>query len=176
MIKDTLRGLKLAFRDCGWWSLILILAVLDQATKVLVVEEFALHESREIIPGFFNLVYVQNLGAAFGIFSGLSSPVRELVLFSSTVLALTVVFAFMGSAVGESRLGRWGLALVCGGAFGNLVDRARLGYVIDFLDFYVGSFHWPAFNLADSYICIGVAILIFLPKQLTSAARETAES
>ncbi len=163
-LEDLRRGLKVAFGDSRWAALIVVLAVADQLSKFLVVSAFDLYETLPIIPGLFNLVYVQNRGAAFGIFSTLTSPLREIVLFSATILALSVVFAFLGSTLGESRLGKFALALVCGGALGNLIDRSRLGYVIDFLDFHIGQHHWPAFNLADSYICIGVAILVFLPK------------
>jgi signal peptidase II len=163
-LEDIRRGVKLALSDSRWVAFIVLFAAVDQLSKFWVIAAFELYETHPIVPGFFNLVYVQNRGAAFGIFSTLTSPLRETVLLSATVLALSVVFAFLGSTIGESRLGKFALALVCGGALGNLIDRSRLGYVIDFLDFHIGQYHWPAFNLADSYICIGVGILVFLPK------------
>lgn len=164
MIREISRGVTLALRDLRWLTLVLFLALADQLTKYWIVSTFELHEVLPVIPGFFNLVYVQNLGAAFGMFSELHSPVRELVLFVSTAVALGVVFGFLGGVIGERGLGRVALAMVCGGAIGNLIDRTRLGYVIDYLDFFVDGYHWPAFNLADSLICVGVAILVLLPR------------
>lgn len=162
--EDIRRGIKIAFSDLRWVSLIFLFAAADQLTKLLIIASFELYEAQTVIPALFSIVYVQNRGAAFGIFSGFESPMREVVLFGATVIALSVVFTFLGSAVGANRVGKFALALVCGGAVGNLVDRIRLGYVVDFLDFHIGRHHWPAFNLADSCICIGVAILVFLPK------------
>jgi signal peptidase II len=171
VISDIRRGVATAFTDVRWLTMLLFLTVADQLTKLLVVAEFDLHDSVAIIPGLFNLVYVRNFGAAFGIFAGLDSPLREILLFSSTTVAIGVVFAFLGGMGRENRVGRLALALVFGGAVGNLIDRLRLGYVIDFLDFHIGEHHWPAFNLADSFICIGVVLLVFLPREEESAAQ-----
>jgi len=162
LTEDFKRGFSIAFGDLRWFGLIIALTVCDQLSKLVIVREFDLHESVSIVPGFFNLVYVQNKGAAFGLFSAMTSPLREIVLFGTSALALCVVFTFLGSAIGERLLGKVALAFVCGGAIGNFIDRTRLGYVIDFLDFYAGTYHWPAFNLADSFIVLGVVTLVLL--------------
>jgi signal peptidase II len=134
--------------------------VLDQLTKMMVVESLLLYESREIIPGFFNLVYVTNSGAAFSLLADMNSPWRHyffLSIGSAALVGLTVVYWKLRKV---SCFYSWSLALIAGGAAGNLIDRVRFGAVIDFLDFYVGNYHWPAFNVADSAICVGAVLFI----------------
>jgi signal peptidase II len=133
--------------------------VLDIWTKALVLARIDLHETIPIIPNFFQLVHVRNTGAAFGIGANASSRLVPLLLnFGAIAVFFVVVVYALRSAVSD-RLLQTGLHLILGGAIGNLLDRFRFGYVVDFLDVYVGSKHWPAFNVADSAICIGIALL-----------------
>ena len=134
---------------------ILLLVALDQATKHVVRASFALHESRPVIPGFFSLTYVQNRGAAWGILSGWG-----FLLVALAVVMLVVLARYRAKIFGDGLLGRIAFILLSGGIIGNLIDRAVLGYVVDFLDFYAGQSHFPAFNVADSCICVGVGIYL----------------
>ncbi len=145
-------------------SITAVIVAFDWFTKQLVVERFSLHESKPVIDGFFNLVYVQNTGAAFGIGanSGTSLVPMLLNIGAITIFIAVAVLAFRSPAT-DLRL-QVGLHLILGGAIGNLADRLRLGYVIDFLDVYVTvagkARHWPAFNVADSAICVGIGLLV----------------
>lgn len=141
-----------------------VIVGLDWVTKQLVVSSFALHESRPVIDGLFNLVYVQNTGAAFGIGANSGSGlVPTLLTIGAIVIFFAVALLAFRSPAGDLRL-QVGLHLILGGAIGNLADRIRLGYVIDFLDVFVTiggkARHWPAFNVADSAICVGIGLLI----------------
>ena len=138
-----------------------VILFLDQISKLIILSNFSPGESVEVIPGFFNLVLTFNQGAAFGMMAGLQDGVRQLVLMLTTMIALAVVFYFLLYEYKEDRVGQLALALIFGGALGNIADRLRLGMVVDFLDFYFQNYHWPAFNLADSAICIAVCILLF---------------
>ena len=147
-----------------WRFLLIMVATIagDQLVKFWVVRHFDLYQSKVIIPGFFNLTYLTNTGAAFGILAGRPALWRNLLFAGIVVLALLVI-AILQYRVGRSSA--WytsAFALVAGGAVGNLIDRIRLGSVIDFLDFYVGPYHWPAFNVADSAITVGAALLVIL--------------
>jgi signal peptidase II len=137
-------------------------AALDQLTKHLILLNFAPGEIMPVVPGFFNLTLTFNLGAAFGLWSGLPSGARELVLAATNLLALGVVIYFMRQPHYRTRLAQAALAGILGGAVGNIIDRFVHGSVVDFLDLYVGNAHWPAFNVADSAICVGVTILLVL--------------
>ena len=141
-------------------SIILVL-VSDQLTKQLILESFQTGESREILGNFFNLVLVFNKGAAFGFLSGVSDGLRQIILGATTVFALGTVIYLLVYDYFEDRIARMALGMIIGGAVGNIIDRVRLGQVVDFLDFYYGNYHWPAFNVADSAICVGVFILLF---------------
>jgi signal peptidase II len=134
--------------------------VLDRATKWLVSSKIALHDSINIIPGFFRLTHVQNRGAAFGLFSESPSEwkVGMLVLFS--LVALVVVSALLWKNSHTMTSTGVGLALILGGALGNLWDRVLAGHVVDFLLFYLGTYQWPAFNVADSAIVVGAFLLV----------------
>lgn len=129
------------------------IAVLDQIAKYAVQLRFYHGESLPLIPGFFNLTYVRNTGAAWGMLGGWN---LWLAFFSVVILLALVIFR--RSLLVDCRLHRVALGLMIGGIVGNLVDRLRLQYVVDFLDFRFGSYAFPAFNVADSAICIGVAI------------------
>jgi signal peptidase II len=132
----------------------------DQATKALVVESIPEHAVVPVIPNFLNLTHVSNAGAAFGLFSDSPSPWKTAVLILLSVALLVAVVSF----VWRVRRLQWeagvGLALILGGAFSNLLDRIRVGRVVDFLDIYVRSYHWYTFNLADSAIVVGACFLI----------------
>ena len=133
----------------------LCVVLLDQASKEWVRGAFSLHESVPVIPGFFHLTYIRNTGAAWGLFSG-----QNIALSALALVMLAVLVAFRRKILPPGRVHRVALGLLCGGIVGNLFDRLRLDYVVDFLDFFVRSSHFPAFNVADSAICIGVAIYV----------------
>ncbi len=133
----------------------LAIILLDQATKEWVRGAFSLHESIPVIPGFFSFTYIRNTGAAWGMFSGQNVA---LSLLAFAMLVALVLFRRKLLPPGQPH--RVALGLLCGGIVGNLFDRLRLDYVTDFLDFYVGQSHFPAFNVADAAICIGVGIYI----------------
>jgi len=133
--------------------------VLDIWTKALVLARIDLHETIPIIPNFFQLVHVRNTGAAFGIGANASSRLVPLLLNIGAIAVFFVVVVYALRSAVTDRVLQTGLHLILGGAIGNLLDRFRFGYVVDFLDVYVGTKHWPAFNVADSAICIGIALL-----------------
>jgi signal peptidase II len=133
--------------------------ILDIWTKALVLARIDLHEAIPIIPNFFQLVHVRNTGAAFGIGANASSRIVPLLLNLGAIAVFCVVVVYALRSAVSDRLLQTGLHLILGGAIGNLLDRFRFGYVVDFLDVYVGLKHWPAFNVADSAICIGIALL-----------------
>lgn len=154
---------------CG---VIFVVLVLDQGTKWYVEQTFDKHELLPVISGFFNLTRTYNYGAAFGLFAGLADGTREIVLLGTAFVALAVVAYFLRHPHYQGRLAQTSLALVLGGAAGNLIDRFSRGAVVDFLDFYVGSYHWPAFNVADSAICTGVALLLLVPAKKDRSEQE----
>ncbi|MEJ2033183.1 MAG: signal peptidase II [Deltaproteobacteria bacterium] len=134
--------------------------LLDQLTKWWVMSTFALHESRAVLPGFFNLTFVTNTGAAFGFLAGRETDLRQAFFVGVSLAALVaLVFAYRHFRH-EGQLAVTALGLIAGGAMGNLIDRLRFGQVIDFLDVYIGTYHWPAFNVADAAITIGAGLLI----------------
>ena len=141
-----------------------VIIVADWVTKLLVVRNFSLYDSRTIVENFFHLVYVRNTGAAFGLGANSGHSVVPFLLNGGAIaIFFAVAFIAFRSPLTETRL-QFGLHLILGGAVGNLIDRFRLGYVIDFLDFFVvvgnKPYHWPAFNVADSAICIGIGLLL----------------
>lgn len=133
---------------------------LDQLTKYIISDALMLHETISVTP-FFNITHVLNPGGAFGLFADHSAVVRKFFfLFVSSAVACVLLWFYKKAAAGHPFLAA-GLAAIFGGAVGNLIDRFRYGTVVDFLDFYVGYYHWPAFNVADSAICVGMAIFIY---------------
>ena len=134
-----------------------VILAFDQATKVLVDTTFRLYESVPVIPGFFHLTYVRNKGAAFGLLA--DSAVRIPFFISVSIIAMLCIFWYISRVRDDQKLAIVSLSLVFSGALGNLIDRIRLGEVIDFLDVFWRSYHWPAFNVADSAITIGVTLL-----------------
>ena len=146
--------------------------VLDLWTKWLVVARIDLHESVPLIPSFFQLVHVRNTGAAFGIGANADSRIVPLLLNIGAIAVFCVVVVYALRSAVSDRVLQVGLHLILGGAIGNLLDRFRFGYVVDFLDVYIGNHHWPAFNVADSAICIGIALLFFDMKKKPEAETE----
>jgi signal peptidase II len=142
----------------GWLAFILIA---DQLTKFIVDQTMPLHHSIPVIDNLFSLTYIRNTGAAFGILAGSAAAFRLPFLMLFSLIAI-VFIVMMLRRLPERETGLiTALAFILGGALGNLIDRAAYGEVIDFLDFYWSRFHWPAFNLADSFITMGVLITIY---------------
>ncbi|HUP47348.1 MAG TPA: signal peptidase II [Thermoanaerobaculia bacterium] len=139
--------------------------LLDIWTKWLVLARIELHEAIPIIPNFFQLVHVRNTGAAFGIGANAQSSLVPIFLNVGAIAVFCVVVVYALRSAVTDRLLQTGLHLILGGAIGNLLDRFRFGYVVDFLDVYLvwggREHHWPAFNVADSAICIGIVLLFF---------------
>ncbi|MDZ4084103.1 MAG: signal peptidase II [Bdellovibrionales bacterium] len=143
----------------------------DQATKMYVHTHFSLHESIDVIEGFFNLTYVRNYGAAFGFLAESHPSFREIFFLSMPPVALLVILGILRTVHETDRWQVVSLSLVFGGAVGNYIDRIRFRYVIDFLDFHIDKkYTWPAFNIADSAIVVGVAVLLFLELTRTKKA------
>ena len=136
------------------------IVALDQATKALVRSRFELHDSLEIIPGLFNLTRVHNYGAAFGLMNAADFPFKTVVLSIIATVALLALTVYASTLPVEQLLARVGLALIVGGAAGNLIDRLSAGYVVDFVDVYWRDWHFWAFNVADAAITVGVAFMI----------------
>jgi signal peptidase II len=130
------------------------IGILDQITKFLVSQY---RPNFQVIPGFFNLHYVENTGAAFGILQD-----KQLLLTGISVLASGVLLFLILSEREEQRGTLYGLGLILGGTCSNLIDRVRLGYVVDFLQLHINQYYWPSFNIADSAITIGVGLLIIV--------------
>ncbi len=137
-------------------AIVLPLYILDQITKWLVVWNVDLHTSQPVIPGFLNLVHVTNTGVAFGMFQNNN---WFFVILSSAVLVGIGIMALKGLL--NDHFMQIGMALLVSGILGNLTDRLVHGHVIDFVDVYVGSYHWPSFNVADSAICIAAGLFIW---------------
>ncbi len=137
-----------------------LIVVFDQAAKALVRSRFELHDSVEIIPGFFNLTRVHNYGAAFGLMNAAEFPFKTALLSIVAAAALLALTLYAATLPAEQRLARVGLGLIVGGAAGNLIDRLGAGYVVDFVDVYWRGWHFWAFNVADAAITIGVAFMI----------------
>ncbi len=150
-----------------------IVFAIDRVTKMIVEARVSAFDVHNVIPGFFDIVHSQNRGVAFGIMNDSTSAWRTVVLIAFSAAALLLVAVLLWRA---SRLDRWtalGLALVLGGAAGNLFDRILWGRVTDFLELYIGEFHWPTFNVADSCIVIGSGLLLLellRPKRQTAGA------
>jgi len=150
---SALRNLALALVTGG-------IIVSDQITKLYIMQTMRLHESIPIIPNLFSLTYIRNPGAAFGLLAGSSNAFRMVFFGLTSMLALGLLGTILFRMPERDWMGRLSVAGILGGAVGNLIDRLRYGEVIDFLDVYVDSYHWPAFNVADSAITVGVLFLI----------------
>lgn len=152
------QGLK-AGKKMKWLGLSAVVIALDQITKLWVVSSLRLHESIPLLP-FFSLTYVQNTGAAFSFLAGAGGWQRWFFLVLA-VAASAAILVWLWRLRENQGLVAGALSLVLGGALGNFIDRARLGYVIDFLDFHYQQWHWPAFNVADAAITCGVILLLW---------------
>jgi len=138
-------------------SIIGIVLVLDQITKYVVEARIPLHDTIPVIPGFFNLTHVRNKGAAFGVLANLPDFWRSAFFITVTVVALVAIGVLIWKT--HERLSVTAFSLIAAGAAGNVIDRIRYGEVVDFIQWYVKSLYWPSFNVADSAISIGVALL-----------------
>ena len=153
----------------GWRALIkpslivtaALIVLADQATKALVAAALPLYESVTIVPGFLDFTHVRNTGAAFGLLNSADLPMKWPLMVGVALVAIVAIGAYGATLRANENVARWGLALVLGGAIGNLIDRARLGYVLDFVDVYSGNWHFWAFNVADAAITAGAILVIF---------------
>ncbi len=144
-----------------FFSIILVVICADQASKIWIMQHFTLYESVPVIHGLFNLTYLTNNGAAFGVLAGQPALWRQVFFVGAVCVALVFIWIAQRSFGRRSQVYAVALALIAGGAVGNLIDRLRFGFVIDFLDVFIGQYHWPAFNVADSAITVGVTLFIF---------------
>jgi signal peptidase II len=153
------------------------LSVADQASKAWAVRTLPLFEPREIWSGYIGLVHVRNTGVAFSLLSSLDPRWVHPLLILATLLAMAAVVVYIWVLPGRG-VAPAGLGLILGGAIGNLIDRARLGYVVDFIDLHWHAYHWPTFNVADIGISLGVALLVadmlLSPKEPGDAPRPAA--
>lgn len=147
------------------WGVILILAMLDQFTKILILRFIPFQESIPVIPNFFSLTHVYNTGAAFGMLH--DSNLFFVILATVAFVALILMRKHF-----QAGLMQTGWILLMAGIIGNVTDRLRLGHVVDFLDFQLGSYHWPSFNVADSCICVAAALFLLSSFQSPSKLEE----
>jgi len=145
-----------------YFLFILILLVLDQAAKYFVSQHIPLFGRVNIIPGFFNLTHIHNRGAIFGFLSQSGSQTIYYLLLLASLLALFLVFYYFFKTSADEKFLELSLSLIVAGALGNLLDRIGRGYVIDFMDFHRGQWHWPSFNVADACVSLGALFLILL--------------
>ena len=136
--------------------------LLDQASKLLVLAKLPLNSQVPVIHGLLNLAHVHNKGAAFGLLAGWGSEFPWLFFMATTILVLGVLGYLIWKLPDDQGLAALGYSLILTGALGNLIDRIRLKEVVDFIDVYWGRYHWPAFNVADSLVCIGAAVLVWV--------------
>lgn len=155
-----------------WW-LIAVVVVADQVSKLLVQAYIPLFDTLTIIPGLLDLIHIHNAGVAFGIMNDVEHPYRAALTTALALVALAGIVYYARQVHPSERLARTGLSLILGGAVGNLIDRIRLGHVVDFIDVYRGDWHFWAFNVADAAISCG-AVLIFI--ELFFAGRHASHS
>lgn len=163
-VKDTTHNLTIDEKGLSkypYFLVILGILVADQVSKLLIAQTVPLYSVRPIIRGFFNITHIRNKGAIFGTFSQVESRPVFLLLTAASLFALGLVIYYFFRTPPSERLMKASLGLILAGALGNLADRLIRGYVIDFLDFYAGRYHWPTFNIADSFISIGALFLLF---------------
>jgi signal peptidase II len=146
------------YRRLGWIAGSVV--IVDQVTKGIILDRLALYQTIPVVPGFFRITHIQNPGGAFGFLAQQSPMIRAFIFLLMSFLAVCLIFWFYRKTPSTHRFLAAGFALILGGAIGNLIDRLRFGSVVDFLDFYVGTWHWPAFNVADSAITTGIAIFL----------------
>jgi len=137
-----------------------LVVVADQLAKALVRAKLAEYDSVSVVPGFLDITRTHNTGAAFGILNGVDFPYKAVVMVIVAIVALAAVGLYAMALPNQQRLARFGLALILGGACGNLIDRALTGHVVDFVDVYWRTYHFWAFNVADSAITVGVSLML----------------
>ena len=142
------------------YAIVLSIIFLDQATKLLIRNTLRLGQSIPIIPHVFDITYVLNPGAAFGLLAGRDPSFRNPFFIAISILAILLILYYYYHHRERRTLQVLGLSFILGGAVGNLIDRLSIGMVVDFLDFHYGRYHWPAFNVADSAITIGVLLMM----------------
>lgn len=144
------------------WGLLLVVPcyALDQWTKWLICRNVEIGTGFNVVPGFFDIIHIRNTGAAFSMLQGLPAAYRTYFFLGVTIVALVAIFAIFWKAEDNSWLLKLVLSLIMAGAIGNLTDRILFNEVVDFLSFYIGPYRWPTFNLADTYISLGMAGLI----------------
>jgi signal peptidase II len=145
-----------------YWVLLVVcfwILLVDQWTKHVVQQKLVLYQRIEVIQGFFNLVHVRNTGGAFGILSGGKGSLGSFLFVVVSIIAIVSILVLFIRLKEDERILPLSFSLVLSGAIGNLIDRLRYGEVVDFLDFCLFSYHWPAFNIADSAICIGIGLM-----------------
>ena len=147
-------------RISRYWWVTIGLIVADQITKALVHQALGLYDSVQVIPGLIDLVHVRNEGVAFGLLNNADLPFKAALTSALAVAALLGITLYARQLQAHERIARLGLGCILGGAIGNLIDRVRQGYVLDFVDVYWGTWHFWAFNVADASISIG-AVLVF---------------
>ena len=140
--------------------LLIAIVLLDQATKMIVDRMLPLHQSVPVIENFFSLTYIRNTGAAFGLLAEANEFFRRGFLIAFSLAAIGFIILMLRRLPESEKALTVALGFILGGAVGNLVDRLSYGEVIDFLDFYWSSYHWPAFNVADSFITVGVLLIM----------------
>jgi signal peptidase II len=138
-----------------------VIVLFDQATKAMVAASLPLYESVTIVEGFLSFTHVRNTGAAYGLLNSADIPMKWALMVAMALVAIVAIGAYGATLKAEEKVARWGLAFVLGGAIGNLIDRARQGYVLDFVDVYSGDWHFWAFNVADAAITVGAILVIF---------------
>jgi signal peptidase II len=138
-----------------------IIVLLDQFTKALIIGHVSFNQTIPVMRGFFNITHIHNPGGAFGLMANLSPALRSIIFLFISSLAVGLIFYFYKKTPPNYPWLAAAFALIFGGAIGNLIDRLRFGFVIDFLDLYISNLHWPAFNVADSAISVGIGIFVF---------------
>ncbi len=152
------RGLPLLTGVEIWIALAIVIA--DQVTKAIIRARLPIYDDIPVVPGLLNFTYVRNSGAAFGMLNALDFPFKSALIAIVAAIALVAIAAYAARLAPAQRMARFGLALILGGAIGNLIDRIALGYVVDFVDVYWRSYHFWAFNVADSAITVGVGVMV----------------
>jgi signal peptidase II len=142
------------------WVAALVILV-DQVSKALILNNLPIHQSVKVIEGLFDITHIRNPGGAFGLMANMSAATRMFVFLFLSSLAVGLLFYLYKKTPKTHSFLATGFAMIFGGAIGNLIDRIRFGNVVDFLDFYIDKYHWPAFNIADSAITIGIFIFVF---------------
>ena len=145
-----------------YWVLLIFcfgILLLDQVTKYMVVQKLPLYRRVEVIQGFFNLTHVRNTGGAFGIFGGEKGGIGSILFVVVSLIAVGAILYLFTKVKENEKILALSFSLILSGAIGNLIDRLRYGEVVDFLDFHLSTYHWPAFNVSDSAICIGIGLM-----------------